>query len=580
MDMLDKLIVNHKNSEYINEVNLNEIKDGEILFEFNEYECIELCLQSHLYSVGLECLSYKIDGEEYYCDNILSLENKKTYMISENNESLTIGYIPAKYHIVIRTHTDQILNCFFKVNYNKEVGSEGMENIIQKIEGFICGLSIDFFRQAPIRGILNNEMHNDFWIHEVLMEERNKIRFHSNRICNNFKLNVSTDYTLENFEKKQNGATIRKNLIKTCGDKKCYNVKKVLTAQNEDNLLLKRYLVKILSVLESVKIDFEHSYMEKKEKVDSLERELLDINRRIDEKNYGRFSKVMLKAKLKSIEPELEESEKWCEKISDWNDSYNQAVRNINLILHCEELERININSQLMFSASFYNNPDYRYFMELYNKVNSSKEIAEGYHGTKMFINKKSYELFEIYGFIVLQNILKEFGFSLIKDSEKNLFQFSSDEIMTFENEDNYVDIYYDHFCPWRHDSKTKPEDIVTVNSGHCKPDYILAVFDKNRNFKDLIVVDLKYRRLKNMISLQKNCKLQSATDEVLTDYSQLEYNCERKRAKVAAIIYPSMDEQIIPRFDGVYVGINVLLDFKESEAYDYLKKIISDILN
>ena len=259
----------------------------------------------------------------------------------------------------------------------------------------------------------------------------------------------------------------------------------------------------------------------------------METQQRLDKRNYGRFSKVMLISKLKSIEPELEESKKWCEKISNWNDSYNQAVRNISLILHCEELEKININSHSMFSASFYNNLDYRYFMELYNKLNSNRNNAVGYDGTKMFLNKKSYELFEIYGFIVLQNILKELGFTLMKDSEKNLFQFGSEEVMVFENEKYYVDIYYDHFCPWRHSPKAKPEDIVTVNSGHCKPDYILAVFDKNRNFKDMIVIDLKYRRLKNMISLYEDCEGQSATDEVLTDYSQLEYNCERKRAKV-----------------------------------------------
>lgn len=46
MDMQDKLIINYSFRHYEKEIDLQHIKNGEILFTFNEYEPIEITLFS------------------------------------------------------------------------------------------------------------------------------------------------------------------------------------------------------------------------------------------------------------------------------------------------------------------------------------------------------------------------------------------------------------------------------------------------------------------------------------------------------------------------------------------------------
>lgn len=57
MDMQDKLIINYSFRHYEKEIDLQHIKNGEILFTFNEYEPIEITLFSEKILVEIECLS-------------------------------------------------------------------------------------------------------------------------------------------------------------------------------------------------------------------------------------------------------------------------------------------------------------------------------------------------------------------------------------------------------------------------------------------------------------------------------------------------------------------------------------------
>ena len=136
MDMQDKLIINYSFRQNKKEIDLRQIKNGEILFSFNEYEPIEVMLLSENFSVEIECLSYYKDNKITFCeDNILQMMSGENYCISSSTNKCEIGYIPSKYQINLKRN-DLNLNCLFEVRYNNQLQEEGMDNIIEMINNY------------------------------------------------------------------------------------------------------------------------------------------------------------------------------------------------------------------------------------------------------------------------------------------------------------------------------------------------------------------------------------------------------------------------------------------------------------
>ena len=67
--MQDKLIINHTFSQVIDEIDLNNVGEGSVLFSFNEYEPIVVILTSNDYKVEIECYSYYLEGQYMQCQN-------------------------------------------------------------------------------------------------------------------------------------------------------------------------------------------------------------------------------------------------------------------------------------------------------------------------------------------------------------------------------------------------------------------------------------------------------------------------------------------------------------------------------
>lgn len=150
--MQDKLIINHTFSQVIDEIDLNYISEGSVLFSFNEYEPIVVMLTSNDYKVEIECYSYYLEGQYRQCqNNSLLLVPNKEYRIS-NSATDDVSYIPSKYQILIKKNEHRI-NAFFEVKYNTQVRENELNFVIDKLNSFLDGLSIDFFRQNPINNI-------------------------------------------------------------------------------------------------------------------------------------------------------------------------------------------------------------------------------------------------------------------------------------------------------------------------------------------------------------------------------------------------------------------------------------------
>lgn len=582
MDMQDKLVINYSFRHCKKEIDLRQVKNGETLFSFNEYEPIEITLFSKNVLTEIECLSYRKDKETIFCeDNILKMNFGESYIISSSDNKEEVGYIPSKYQINFLVD-DENINCLFEVKYNNQLQEEGMDNIIEMINNYINGLSIDFFRNSPINNIRSTEVMSKYYIYEILKKYEKRIAFACDSILSNLKSNIEMKYKSEKIEKKQNYVTIKKNILNK-NKIDYYNVKKSVTFNNEENILLKKYLLEIIKILNKNYLDIDRELDEKYLKRKDLGQEINVEQYRYAEYAKSTSSKSSIQNHIKSLESQYEKNEQWISKLIAWKKSYETVKYHLNHLLQSDELMNLNVlNNQILFSNVFYTNSNYHFFKEMYDTLNQKMSSKRRFNNSELFSDKKSYTLFEIYGFILLQNILKESGFSLINDLETDVFSFDSDITMHYTNGNLFADIYYDHFCKKYSLLKDGEHEVVSINSRNCKPDYIIVFFDENHDFKDMIIVEMKYRRL---VYMAPSVNQTTETDDTISDYSQLAYCVSKnnnilERPSSVVVLYPSIEEKRFNRNLGEFIGINAKLDFEESLAYKRIKDIIVSKIN
>lgn len=577
MVMLDKdiLYIRYLYRKETKKIDLNSVDSESILFSFNEYEPVEVEVSSDVFQIEIECLSYKQDESIVPCDEkILLLKNDNKYLISGTTEiDDELGYIPSKYQINISNHEHQ-KKCYFIVTYNNEVSKDGMNNIIDELNSFINGLSIDFFSEAPINSIKDNHNTSEYYIHEIICQEKQSILSNVNQILNKLNYNIEKKYRNEKFEKKQDNVTIRKNLLKV-NQNKVYNVRKVQSGNSTENILLKRYLVKILKCLKENSVQLNQDYSSKCFEKDNLMKEISQEQEALLLKN-SRENRVSINNHIISLNGQISTVNRWLKKMECWKDSYNIIIKQIQRLLFCDELNDVTINERVQFSSLFYRNKNYSYFYELYNLLCSSSGFNRSFGDSELFSDKKSYQLFEIYGLIIIQNILKELGFKCTNDFSNNPFKFSSGMVLSFSSDTYHIFVNYDYFCKLYFNQGDG--SIVSINSRKCKPDYIITIFDKDNKFLDMIIIEMKYRYLRNLIPVKKAT---TEIDDMIADYSQLAYCVSREQniykfPSHVFVIFPKKEEIILQRNRGQLLGINVLESFSNSIVY----KTIKDILN
>ena len=573
--MQDRLIVNYlsRNTNNKIEIDLNDIKNNGILFSFYEYEDISIMLESSIYSVKIECLSY-LDQEEKYNstdDNTLFLQNGKTYIISKNN-NYDIGYRPEMYHIIIRDSIRE-LDCIFKVDYNQQISNDGMNNIIDSINQFINGLTIDFFKSQPINGISSSNNKSDFYIYEILYKYHSRLSLTCDKIINDLKMNVSSKVVAGNFAQKQNLTSIRKNLTKP-GDT-VYNVKKVQTANNINNIILKKYLLKILAIIEKCKLDLVPAIVAKETEMTCL-LDLIDKENENLSKKNAHFNKMMIENHILSLKSDVEVLKKWKSKLLEWSNSYDNVCFSLRKLLSINEIKSLDTNNQISYSADFNMNYDYKFIADFYSLISVDSFSIQKRNGVGLFSNKKSYEIFEIYGFVLLQNIIKQLGFEFFGQEKSTIFDFSSGSEFIYVFENKKIIIKYDYYCEKYNNAQE--DSVVNINSKNCKPDYLLLFYEDNI-LKNIVVVEMKYRNLKYLVDYDGGS---TETDITLEDYFQLAYLRQKKHrpeniVRNVLLLYPSKNEQCFERNMANYIGINPEEKFDSSVAYNTIKSIVRE---
>ncbi|MGB4984606.1 MAG: hypothetical protein WBO70_02390 [Erysipelotrichaceae bacterium] len=570
MVMHDKLKLMREPNSVFKEIDLETLNEDQLIFSFGEFEKIGIVLESDKYDVEIEASEYFLDNNYYSNDdNMIKLIPNNLYYISGNYNDINIGYVPCKYRIVI-TKGNVSTYCIFEVLCNRNLSKDGYYNMINNIEQFMSGLSKDFFKQRPLNNINHIEtINSQFELIEYFDINKDKIVYHALNILKNFKETIVKSYKLEPYIQRQDSTSIRKN-FKVVDQSKSYNVHKTKTSEQQINQILKFYLLKIrpiitecIQYLSIIKLDNNLDIKTIKQKKDEI-KELKDINESISiDKSVNSQNKTLNK--------QFEDSKESINKIDKWLTSLTKINRSLNLLLMNENIR--NAPASLFNSdiIQFKRNNDYYYFEMLFNNISKLDNL-------KTFNYKKSFQLFEIYGFILIQNIFKELNYKFIDNKVKDCLAFKANSNWKMVNNNgDYVNIKYDYFCENYYTTK---RGVVNINSHHCNPDYIITFHNDNKEIKGMIVIDMKYRYLTSMIpETNKIHKI----DEIVTDYYQLAYyneiNNSLYRNNKVLIIYPSLEENNFNRHFGDYLGINVCTDFDKSNTYQKLKYIISEYL-
>lgn len=480
--MQDKLIVFHKFSKETKQYDIEKIKSGDIIFKFNEYEPISIKIVSEKYEIFIECVNYRMDNEYFIADNnLLKLENGKSYDISDNNINEDLSYIPAKYCVYIQENNDEKI-AFFEVTKNKNLSEEGLDNIVEKLNKFINGLSIDFFKSKKINNIIYEGDISDYAIFELLSVNKNKIIMHTNNIISKFIRNIQSEYVRGKVEKKQNQYTIKRNCIAKYNNN-IYNIKKSISNNNIENTLLKMYLKKIRKLIEDIDLNVQRIQIENSIKLDNVKIRINSNYETIKNSRLSVFDKNFIKNENKSLIQERKYYDEWKKKLEDWNSSYKVSKNYITKLMNTEELVNVTAYPEAMYSVSFELNKDYAFFKKLYIELVKKYDNKHKKNEQSLFNDKKTFSLFELYGFILIQNILKELGFTYI-EQEKNVFSFYSNSEFIYIKDNIKIKVQYDHFCHSYFNENAVVGEIVSVNSKNCKPDYIISIYDIDDNFK------------------------------------------------------------------------------------------------
>ena len=361
----DKLIIFHQDSNFTEVKDIEEIKEGSTVFEFNEFETCSIKNQSK-YKIEIECISCIVEKKNLNCKhNLLDLRKDFEYLISSNDDHDEVSYLPGLYQMHIFKENENI-NAYFNVNYNKELGPTGLDNITALIDKFANGLSLDFFKKQSIL-TKRFDIDSEYFAYEFILFNEKKIIYSLNKIISSLNTNLHNEYRLENVMKHQNAKSMRMNLLRTKTDDKVYNLSKATSLNTIENIILKKELIVINHDLLNYYTSLLQNKQAKKTALNALNQEVDTLKAEIDSLEDGAYRRS-LKSHLKSLLGRKDDLDNWLIKINEWIVAYDKVLKAIKLILVNHEFKEIDDKRLVMVNNAF-SDPNYRYIAEIYNKL-------------------------------------------------------------------------------------------------------------------------------------------------------------------------------------------------------------------
>lgn len=562
---------NRGNRRIVLNESITQIKNGENIFSFNEFETIEVEYLGTDYEVTIEASAYKISCEDEIIstENLrLELEPNKKYVISELG-NFDIGYNPGTYSISFKHKAGIVILSNFNVYTNQDVSEASISDMVYEIENFLEGLSSDFSKKTINSSEINIADKGQKLLLKSLVDHNKDFAHVCSNLSRNLSANLSNTILKDNKGIKQNSRSIRKSIVKgqTYGVKKIEEISKTCGKLNE-------YLTRIRNKIQEINIPFEKRIDNYKKDIDKIEEELKSKEAYLNSdiiKGRKRIENQIkdLNSRLASAKKHLNENEIWFE-------AYKNVSNSVKRLLNLKELKefdtRITVDTEV-----FYTDRNFAFVKEFTNllegKENNLEDILKNSYALK-----KTSELFEIYGLILITKTLIKLGYES-KFELEDMQELKSGSAFEFINGNKSITLLYDYSCNYY--KEASEDEVVFINSHNNKPDYILVYYE-NDLFKDMKIVEMKYRSLGKIF---EQYKTDLSLDITINDYYQLAYKASEETYPIRGVsnvlmLYPSRHETEFTRSFANVIAFNPSLDDDKSGSFILLCNILNGSVN
>ncbi len=547
--------------------NIIQIINDENIFRFNEFETIEVQYLGTDYEVSIEALGYKRDDSKDVVnpkDMRVILEPNKKYCISDIND-YDLGYNPGTYSITFKHKQGNTINASFDVYTNQDVSEDSIIDMAREIENFLQGLSFDFSKKV----INNTEVTLSNKEQQFLLKSLVEHNKEFERVCNNISkgLNTSLSNTILKDSRgiKQNLNSIKKSIIKG----QTYGVKKIEDISKSCGKL-KEYLTRINNKVHDINIPFDLKIATFKKDISSLLEEIKGLEEYLESDKVTKRKRI--ENNIKQKKQELNTKRTRLSEYETWYLAYKGVSNSCKRLLNIKELRefdtRITIDTPI-----FSTDHNFAFVKEFTNllegKENKLEEVTNNSYALK-----KTSELFEIYGLVLITKALKEAGYETSINLDDTL-DLESKDVFEFRRANSVIKVLYDYPCRYYKDAQE--DEVVHINSRHNKPDYILVYYE-DEEFKDIKIVEMKYRNLNKIFN--KYPKTDISLDDTINDYYQLAYiedldSYPLRAVSKVVMLYPSKTETSFKRSFADVIAFNPSLSEESSESF----KLLCDIL-
>ncbi len=553
-------------NKLLGEIPIYKIEEDEMLFDFNEFDSIGIMVTGTDYTVSLDCAAYMEDDKVVKTEETtLTLEHDKLYTISLNG-NFDLGYNPGIYNICFKYLKGNVINACFEVTTNSDVSEESFISIREKIEDFISGLSLDLHKNA-IAPDADADLSSKQYLFKAFCDYSDKFSFACHNIEKYLDTKLENKIVKTESSAKQNQASIKKTILKGTN----YGVKKQENI-NKTAGILKQYLLRIDKKLKLIKEPFEANINRLLEEIESLEAEVLKKTNDLKDENLSLNKIKGINNRIKCLNSFIKGKRNSLDTTREHFEAYKIIKNSMTKLFSLKSMKKA--EAKITGDTNlFTTDTNFKFIKEFTNLIEGKdSKLRDGF---EYYEKKKSSELFEIYGLILICQALKEIGYDSSVDLN-SLTNIQSNDSFIFTRDNKTIKVIYDNYA--KNYKEADIDDVVSINSRHNRPDYTLVYYEDDE-FKEIVIVEMKYRSLAKIFhSFKRDCEL----DFTINDYFQLAYKETNETYPIRGVskvllLYPSEREVEFVRSFAHIISFTPSIDEEDSKSFKLLTQLLDN---